>query len=212
MLAAAPGTLGCCGVADLIDLLGGLGGGTVLSPALYLSRRAWLGHVRANVDGVGTVQTRLRPSVNVQGGRRVAAGVRRKRHRDRVEARGRGRSVTLAPNLVKAEVLRRLRLARGLHGGEGAEAHGCVRRHGRRFGLVELGEGRRHVQRPIAHTGGDSPAAVHPHYISLRGTMGILRDAEVELGHVIAKICQTLAAFAIQETRTHLSQVLATRS
>lgn len=42
--------------------------------------------------------------------------------------------------------------------------------------------------------------------------MGILRDAEVELGHVIAKICQTLAAFTIQKTRTHLGQVLATCS
>lgn len=42
--------------------------------------------------------------------------------------------------------------------------------------------------------------------------MGILRDAEVELGHVIAKICQTLAAFTIQKTRTHLGQVFATCS
>lgn len=209
MLAAAPGS-GRMG--DLVDLLSRLGGGTVLSSALCLSRGARLGHVRANVDGVWTVQTRLRPSVDVQGGRCIAAGVRRKRHRDRVEARGWRRSVTFAPNLVKAKVLRRLRLASGLHGSECAEAGGCVCRHRRRLGLVELREGRRHAQRPIAHTGRDSPAAIHPYYISLHCTMGILRHAEVELGHVIVKICQTLAAFTIQETRTHFGQVLATCS
>lgn len=42
--------------------------------------------------------------------------------------------------------------------------------------------------------------------------MGILGDAKVELGHVIAEICQTLAAFTVQETRAHLGQILAARS
>lgn len=176
-------------MADLVDLLRGLRGGAVLSPALDLSRGARLSHVRPDVDRVRAVQARLRPSVDVQGGRRVAAGVGSKRHRDWVEARGGRRSVTFAPDLVKAQVLRRLWLASGLHSDEGAEACRSVCRHRRRFRLVELGEGGRHGQRPITHAGGDSPAAIHPHYISLHGTMGILRDAEVELGHVIAKIC-----------------------
>lgn len=87
-------------MSDLIDLLGWLGGGTVLRSSLYLSRRAWLGHVWANVDGVWTVQTRLRPSMYVQGGRCISAGVGCKRHCDRVEARGWRWSVTFAPNLV----------------------------------------------------------------------------------------------------------------
>ncbi len=150
--------------------------------------------------------------MDVQGGRRVAAGVGCKRHCDWVEAWGGRRSVTFSPDLVKAQVLRRTRLASGLHGGEGTVSRRRVCRHRQCFGLVELREGGRHSQRPIAQAGGDSPAAIHPHYISLHGTMGILRDAEVELGHVIAQICRTLAAFAIQETRTHLGQVLATRS
>lgn len=188
MLAAAPGALGSCRMGDLVDLLCGLRGGAVLSPALHLSRGARLGHVRPDVDGVWAVQARLRPTVDVQGGRRVAASVGRKCHCDWVEARGGRRSVTFAPDLVKAQVLRRLWLASGLHGGEGPEAHGRVCRHGRRFRLVELGERGRHGQRPITRAGGDSPAAIHPHYIALHGIMGILRDAEVELGHVIAKI------------------------
>ncbi len=56
MLAATPGALGGCGVADLVDLLRGLRGGAVLSPALHLSRGARLSHVRPDVDGVRAVQ------------------------------------------------------------------------------------------------------------------------------------------------------------
>ncbi len=56
MLAATPGALGGCGVADLVDLLRGLRGGAVLSPALHLSHGARLSHVRPDVDGVRAVQ------------------------------------------------------------------------------------------------------------------------------------------------------------
>lgn len=81
----------------------------------------------------------------VQGGRCISAGVGRERHCDWVEARGWRWSVTFAPNLVKAKMLRRLRLTSGLHGSECTEACGRVCRHRRRFRLIELREGRQYV-------------------------------------------------------------------
>lgn len=140
-LVLAPGALRCCRMGDLVDLLRGLGCGAVLRSALHLTGRAWLCHVGPNIDGVGTVQTRLRPSVNVQGGRSISAGVGRQRYRDGVEAWGLRWRVTFAPNLVQAQVLRRLRLAGGLH----AKAGGRVCRHRGRFRLVELRQGGRHI-------------------------------------------------------------------
>lgn len=167
MLGPAPGTLGTRRMSDLIDLLSRLRGGTVLCTALYLSRSARLRHVRAYVDGVWTVQTRLRPSVNVQGGGCIPTGVWSQRHSDRVEAWCLGRSVTFAPKLVKAKLLRRLWFTSGHHGTESAEARGRLSRHGLSFRLVEF-------RRPVAHARDKSSAAIHPYYISLHSIMGIL--------------------------------------
>lgn len=81
----------------------------------------------------------------VQGGRCISAGVGRERHCDWVEAWGWRWSMTFAPNLVKAKMLRRLRLTSGLHGSECTEACGRVCRQRRRFRLIELREGRQYV-------------------------------------------------------------------
>lgn len=142
MLGPTPGTLGTCRMCNLIDLLSRLGGGTVLRTALYLSRSARLGHIWAYVDRVWTVQTRLRPSMNVKGGRCIPTSVWCKRHCDGVEAWRLGWSMTLASNLVKAKVLRRLWFTSRHHGTECAEVRWRVCRHSLSFRLVEVRGGR----------------------------------------------------------------------
>lgn len=148
--------------------------------------------------------------MNVEGCGGVATRVGRERHCDWIEAWSWGWTMTFAPK-IQAKILWWLWLSRRFHHTEGIDGR-CVRRGGLRLSLVEVRRRWGGIDRPVAQAVGQSPAAVHPHSFLLHCTMGVLGDAQVELGHVITQVCHTRVALAVQKARTHLGQVLATRN
>lgn len=146
--------------------------------------------------------------MNVEGCGRVATSVWCKSYRDGIKPWSWGWSMTFAPE-IQAKILWWLRLSRRFHHTKSIDGR-CVRRGGLRLSLVEVGRRRGGIDGPVAQAVGESPAAVHPHSLSLNSTMGVLGDAQVELGHVIAQVCHAWIALTVQKARTHLGQVFTT--
>lgn len=145
--------------------------------------------------------------MDMEGRGGVAACIGSKGHGDGIKARSRGWPMAFSPK-VEPQVLWRLWLSRRFHHTEGIEGSGRMRGGGLRLSLVEVGGWRRGIDGPVAQAVGKSPAAVHPHTFALCSTMGVLGDAQVELGHVIAQVRHARVALTVQEAGTHLGQIL----